>query len=146
MAKRAPGDRNPPLAVRLGHSEGWKPPKVGGFTWIKSPWNCNSGHLARDTAIFQFPPAGHARGPTGPFGVQRTPFWGQTGPNMAKSGPKRYPTVFFPSTMASGPPTAPHGGTTAHFGRFWAILAPSHPGPKYQKIWSNGHPVTENHS
>jgi len=28
MAKRAAGDRKPPLAVRLGHSEGWKPPKV----------------------------------------------------------------------------------------------------------------------
>ena len=61
---------------------------------------------------------------TGPFGVQRTPFWGQTGPNMAESGPKRYSTVFCPSTMATGPPTAPHGGTTARFWHFWAIFGP----------------------
>ena len=61
---------------------------------------------------------------SGPFGVQRTPFWGQTGPNMAESGPKRYSTVFCPSTMATGPPTAPHGGTTARFWHFWAIFGP----------------------
>ena len=61
---------------------------------------------------------------TGPFGVQRTPFWGQTGPNMSESGPKRYSTVFCPSTMATGSPTAPHGGTTARFWHFWAIFGP----------------------
>ena len=43
MDKRAAGDPTPPLAVRLGHSEGWKPPKVGGFRWGKSPRNCDSG-------------------------------------------------------------------------------------------------------
>ena len=60
----------------------------------------------------------------GPFGVQRSPFWGQTDPNTAKSGPKRYPIVFCPSTTATGPGTAPHGGSRAHFWRFWAIFEP----------------------
>ena len=56
------------------------------------------------------------------FGVQRTPFWGQTCPNTSESGPKRYPIAFHPATTAAGLDTAPQGGPWACFWRFWAIL------------------------
>ena len=37
------------LGVRLGDSEGWKPPKVGGCGWTKCPRNWILSHVAQDT-------------------------------------------------------------------------------------------------
>ena len=92
MAERAAGDRKPPLTVRLGHSEGWKPPKVGGFRWKKCPRKCNSGPLARDTAILRFLPTGHAQGPKRAhlgssghhFGGKRVQTWPKADPNVTQ--------------------------------------------------------------
>ena len=38
------------LCVSLGHSEAWKPQKVGGCGWTRCPWNLVLSHVAQDTA------------------------------------------------------------------------------------------------
>ena len=119
MAERAAGDRKPPLAVRVGHSEGWKPPKRGGFRWKKCPRNCDSGPLARDTSIFQFPPTGHARGP-------KRAIWGPTdtilGANGSKHGRKRTQTLLNCILSINNGNQTSHGAPWRHHGPFLAFL------------------------
>ena len=52
-AEWAPVRQKPRLAVRLGQSEGWKPPKLGAGRVKWCPRNCDFW-LARDTANFRF--------------------------------------------------------------------------------------------
>ena len=56
------------------------------------PGNCDSGPLARDMAIFRFPPTGHAWGPDGPIwgptdtvlGGKRVQTWPKADPNVTQ--------------------------------------------------------------
>ena len=85
-AKQAPGDRNLPLVVRLGHSEGWKPPKVGVCMSDTSPQNRDLVCLARDAAIL---PLWAARRVWGPYKPILGPTDTVLGPNRSKHGQKR---------------------------------------------------------
>jgi len=90
MAKWATSNQNPPLAVRLGHSEGWKKLTVLACRGEKCPWNHNSVCLAQSTAILRFRPAERTPGPKGPIlGPTDTVLCA----NGSKHGPKRAQTL-----------------------------------------------------
>ena len=127
-AKQAPGGQKPRLAVHLGHSEGWKPPKVGVGTGNRCPRNHDLVRLARDTANFQFRTARRSLAPNRPKLGQYTPFKGQ---NPEKTRPKGSPHVArVDSVRERGPQTPvvpvsePLGPVFGEFGpalaRFWA--------------------------
>ena len=64
------------LGVRLGDSEAWKPPKVGGCGWTGCPRNSLLSHVAQDTARSWFRGAGAHYAVFGAFWRLFGPFLG----------------------------------------------------------------------
>ena len=75
---RCSGCRFGGLGLFWGHSEGWKPPKVGGPAGGKCPRNSILSRLAPDMSCFWFWAPRRAAPPKGP--------------KMAQNGPNRVPT------------------------------------------------------
>ena len=116
----------------LGHSEGWKPPKVGVCRWGKCPQIRDSVCPARDTAIFRFQPAGHIQGPNEPISG---PTDTVSGPHGSKQGQKasqkaNSAQVGFVDQLGQRNLLGP---LQRHRGRFLVILG--HFGPVWGPTW-----------
>ena len=129
------------VAVRLGNSEGWKPPKVGVCTWEKCPRIRHSVRLARDTAIFQFQSARHIRGPNEPI---LSPTDTVLGSHVSKHGQKatqRVPKLILSINLDNGTFWGP---PRRHQGPFLVILGHFGPAPgtatrAHGALWRLGH-------
>ena len=144
-AKRAPGGQKPLVAVCLGHSEGWKPPKVGVCTWGKCPRIRDSVRLARDTAIFRFQPAGHIRGPNepilGPTDTVSGPHGSRHGQKATQTVPKLILSISLDNRTFWGAPGRHRGPFLVILGHFrpaWG-LAPGTATWVLGALWRPGH-------
>ena len=123
-AERTPSRQKPRLAVRVGQSDGWKPPEVGVGAGKKCPQNCVLVRLAGDMAKFWFRPAGCKLGPNRPNSHHSRQ-------KLVKTQQKRSPHVArVDSVHEQGPEiplvlvSEPSGPVFGDFGPFWACFGP----------------------
>ena len=113
------------LGVFLGHSEGWKPPKVGGPTWEKCPRNSILSRVAPATVDFWFWGPQPRRPPNGPKMAQNGANWGEGRPLGWHTGTGHAPIAC--TDQLHGPGLETNGAgigmvlgqKRAILGRFW---------------------------
>ena len=145
-AKRAPGGQKPLVAVRLGHSEGWDPPKVGACMREKCPRIPDSFHPARDTAIFWFQPAGRMWGPNepiwGPTDTVPGPHGSERGQTATQTVPKLIVSINVDKRTFRPPPRRHRGLFLVIFGPAWGPNWGPPPGTATRgrgALWRPGH-------
>ena len=124
----------------LGHSEGWKPPKVRRCTCKKCPRMRNLVCLAGDTAI---QPVGHIRGPNKPILGPTDTVSGPHGPKNSQKATQAVPKVILSINLDNRTFWAPQQRQRGPFlGGVWAILGPlgappgGRPGHGHSGAWS----------
>ena len=139
-AKRVPGGQTPLVAVRLGHSEGWKPPKVGVCTWVNCPRIRDSVRLVRDTAIFWFQPAGHIRGPNEPTLEPTDTVSGSHGSKNSQKSTQTLPKLILSIDLDNGtfwgPPRRHRGPCLVILGHFGPAWGPTRGPPGARSLGS----------
>ena len=115
------------LGVRWGHSEGWKPPKVGGPAWEKCPRNWILSRLAPATVSFWFRGPQPQRPPNGPKMAQNGANWGKGRPPGWHNGTGHAPIACTDLGNGFGDQRSGirdgFGPKMCHFGPFSAVLA-----------------------